>query len=228
MRLLSTSEAARRLGISPASVKRWADQGRLTAIRTPGGHRRFASEEGERFREARETSGDLASGWANRLLSVHGPAGLRGALLEERSRRGAWWSVAAQLGPVDVELARRVTAGEISPVDRLVAGEHLQRAVEQSTGDALVCPGAPSLLLARPEFDPARLGLALVELCAGELGWATLLAGAVPAADLRRHLERRPPTAVVLASSRACDPSQVAPYASAIRADCGRCSARKW
>lgn len=40
-RLISTREVARVLGVSEATVKRWADAHVLTHIRTPGGHRKF-------------------------------------------------------------------------------------------------------------------------------------------------------------------------------------------
>ncbi|HET7030866.1 MAG TPA: helix-turn-helix domain-containing protein [Candidatus Limnocylindrales bacterium] len=36
------SEASRLLGVSPATVRRWTDDGRLRAFTTPGGHRRFS------------------------------------------------------------------------------------------------------------------------------------------------------------------------------------------
>jgi excisionase family DNA binding protein len=36
------SEASRLLGVSPATVRRWSDAGRLRAFTTPGGHRRFS------------------------------------------------------------------------------------------------------------------------------------------------------------------------------------------
>ncbi|MGF1465193.1 MAG: helix-turn-helix domain-containing protein [Sandaracinaceae bacterium] len=39
--LLTTSEAAEALGVSPTSIKRWADAGRLPALKTAGGHRRY-------------------------------------------------------------------------------------------------------------------------------------------------------------------------------------------
>lgn len=38
---LSLSQAASLLGVHPSTVRSWADQGRLTAHRTDGGHRRF-------------------------------------------------------------------------------------------------------------------------------------------------------------------------------------------
>ncbi|MBI2777800.1 MAG: helix-turn-helix domain-containing protein [Chloroflexi bacterium] len=39
---LSLSEASRVLGVSPATVRRWGDAGRLRVFLTPGGHRRFS------------------------------------------------------------------------------------------------------------------------------------------------------------------------------------------
>jgi excisionase family DNA binding protein len=39
---VSLSEASRLLGVSPATVRRWSDAGRLRAFTTPGGHRRFS------------------------------------------------------------------------------------------------------------------------------------------------------------------------------------------
>jgi excisionase family DNA binding protein len=46
---LTTRQLARMWHVSEASIKRWADAGRLHSIRTPGGHRRFALSEVLRF-----------------------------------------------------------------------------------------------------------------------------------------------------------------------------------
>ncbi len=46
---LSTSEAARELGVSLGTVRRWADLGHLKGSRTPGGQRRFTREQIEEF-----------------------------------------------------------------------------------------------------------------------------------------------------------------------------------
>lgn len=46
---LSLGEAARQLGVSSPTLRRWADQGAITHIVTPGGHRRFAASDIERF-----------------------------------------------------------------------------------------------------------------------------------------------------------------------------------
>lgn len=42
-RMLTTRQIAAELGVGVSSVKRWADQGKLEFVVTPGGHRRFRS-----------------------------------------------------------------------------------------------------------------------------------------------------------------------------------------
>lgn len=49
MKDLSPRDLARSLDVSESSVKRWVDNGALTARRTAGGHRRIALEEAVRF-----------------------------------------------------------------------------------------------------------------------------------------------------------------------------------
>jgi excisionase family DNA binding protein len=39
---ISLSEASRLVGVSPATLRRWSDAGRLRVFTTPGGHRRFS------------------------------------------------------------------------------------------------------------------------------------------------------------------------------------------
>jgi excisionase family DNA binding protein len=43
-RTLTASQAARHLGVSLSSVRRWSDAGHLPGMRTPGGQRRFTVE----------------------------------------------------------------------------------------------------------------------------------------------------------------------------------------
>ena len=44
-RLLTPGEVAALFRVDPKTVTRWAASGRITSIRTPGGHRRFSESE---------------------------------------------------------------------------------------------------------------------------------------------------------------------------------------
>jgi excisionase family DNA binding protein len=52
-RRLALGPAARMLGVDPDTLRRWADEGRIEAFTTPGGHRRFDRRDIERLCEAR-------------------------------------------------------------------------------------------------------------------------------------------------------------------------------
>lgn len=54
MRLLTSHEVASLVQVSPSSVLKWIEQGKLKAFRTPGGHRRVASDELVGFLRAHE------------------------------------------------------------------------------------------------------------------------------------------------------------------------------
>jgi len=54
---LSTSEAARHLGVSLSTVRRWSDAGYLRGYRTPGGQRRFTVEQLDAFLESLHQGG---------------------------------------------------------------------------------------------------------------------------------------------------------------------------
>jgi excisionase family DNA binding protein len=49
---LTASEAARHLGVSISTVRRWSDAGHLEGYRTPGGQRRFSVEQLDEFLES--------------------------------------------------------------------------------------------------------------------------------------------------------------------------------
>jgi excisionase family DNA binding protein len=59
---LTTSQAARELGVSMGTIRRWADLGYLHAYRTPGGQRRFSSEQIESFVRSLEQRGHRSRG----------------------------------------------------------------------------------------------------------------------------------------------------------------------
>lgn len=55
--LMSLADAARALGVHPATLRRWADNGDIAYMLTPGGHRRFARADIERFAATRPNAG---------------------------------------------------------------------------------------------------------------------------------------------------------------------------
>ena len=57
---LALGAASRLLGVDPDTLRRWADEGRVPAFTTPGGHRRFDRRALERFVAARRTGPDGA------------------------------------------------------------------------------------------------------------------------------------------------------------------------
>jgi excisionase family DNA binding protein len=55
--LYSLKEAADRLGVHPVTLRRWAESGKIQAVRTPGGHRRFTESEIKRLTTQAESDG---------------------------------------------------------------------------------------------------------------------------------------------------------------------------
>jgi len=62
----TSSQAARYLGVSLATVRRWADAGHLDYYRTPGGQRRFSREQLESFMASMRQPGHHHDGPAAR------------------------------------------------------------------------------------------------------------------------------------------------------------------
>ncbi|MDX1686377.1 MAG: helix-turn-helix domain-containing protein [Candidatus Promineifilaceae bacterium] len=69
---LPLSKAAERLNVHPTTLRRWADNGEIPVMLTPGGHRRFAAADLMMFAEERhglQNTDDLEQIWANEALS---------------------------------------------------------------------------------------------------------------------------------------------------------------
>lgn len=52
--MYNTSEVAKIFGVSNKTVIRWATEGKIRAIRTPGGHYRFEEEHIDRARHPQD------------------------------------------------------------------------------------------------------------------------------------------------------------------------------
>lgn len=69
---LSLREAADQLAVHPTTLRRWADDGAIPVLRTPGGHRRFALDDVERFARSRQQRrrNDVEQTWARQALAT--------------------------------------------------------------------------------------------------------------------------------------------------------------
>jgi excisionase family DNA binding protein len=68
-KLLNVGQAAAYLGVSAASLRKWSNQGLVPVYRTPGGQRRFSTDDLDEFmRSMRQPSADkqYAAGGASR------------------------------------------------------------------------------------------------------------------------------------------------------------------
>jgi excisionase family DNA binding protein len=68
---LTLSQAAKRLNVHPTTLRRWADEGQIPFMLTPGGHRRFADSDVLHMAERRHTVrelGPVERVWANHAL----------------------------------------------------------------------------------------------------------------------------------------------------------------
>jgi MerR family transcriptional regulator, light-induced transcriptional regulator len=223
--LLTTQEAARLAGVTPSSVKRWADQGLLPCVKTGGGHRRFTSIEIERLRARQSKSEGLEADWVARLVRGRRHE-IDGALLEARARLGAWYLVADRLGAVLAELGEQWACGKITIGQEHVATECLARGLVR-VGDTLPSRyEGPRCALACAEDEEHTLALSLVELCLRELGWEPLWLGRrTPVSEIIDLVDAGSVQLVALSASTASDRRALANSSKRVGLACKRRSA---
>jgi MerR family transcriptional regulator, light-induced transcriptional regulator len=217
--LLTTVDVGKLAGVGPSAVKRWADQGLLSCVKTAGGHRRFERVEVQRFLEG--LRGSSASSFVDLLLQTDG-LGVEARLLTERSRLGSWLAVTEMLGGALAELGQRWRDGKVSIVQEHMASERLHRALARIAEALPLAPGAPRCLLACAEGDRHGLGLSLVEVALREAGWSTLWVGQdTPAGEVARMAsEGAAEMVAVSASAASTDPDALARQAEVVAAAC--------
>jgi excisionase family DNA binding protein len=59
--VFTSSQAARYLGVSLATVRRWTDAGHVNCYRTPGGQRRFSRAQLDDFIASMQRNGPIAA-----------------------------------------------------------------------------------------------------------------------------------------------------------------------
>lgn len=200
--LLTSSQVAALLGVTPMTVVRWSDTGRLACEKTAGHHRRFRRDVVEALRRSGHDS--EPSAWVNLLRRSVAPAAVEAKLFEEHARLSSWARVADGLGRVLVELGEQWSWGKLSIFEEHVASAQLARGLGRVSEWLPRRPGAPRALLATPEGEQHTLGLSLAELCLREHAWDVVWAGSsTPMEDLLRELQQGGFALLVLSASPA-------------------------
>jgi excisionase family DNA binding protein len=237
--LASPRQVAEALGVSESSVKRWCDQGQITMVRTPGGHRRvavasvlrFAAESGHPVRdlgalgegELEREAPDLLAKQAERDAREERMA-LRRALLDgDIDSVRALLSVAwvrgtpvdvlcdERLAPVFADIGERWAAGGLEIYVERRACEVTLRVLRE-LGDKLIPSrrGAPRAIGASREHDPYALPTTMVELVLRERGFdATSLGTRLPIPTLVSATRELKPELVWLCVGACDDPERL-------------------
>lgn len=202
--LLSTSEAARLAGVTPSTMKRWADEGVLTCERTAGGHRRFRRSVLDRLQRRAPSKGSPAEPHDSWLADlVEGSHHLIvSRFFSLRQETGSWPGVADEVGPVLSALGEAWASGKLTIAQEHLASECLVRALAQ-IGLSLPTKRDPSrALLATVEGERHELGLRLAELCVRNRQWRPVWVGSnTPTDVLTAHLEATKIEMVVITAS---------------------------
>jgi putative two-component system response regulator len=142
--LVTLQQAAAAVGVSASTLRRWADEGRIEAVRTAGGHRRFPLEAvrrltGERGRRTAvrpvDPPAEPLAGLARVLAAGGGDLAATAATAVYRGGRPGWFAAPdARPAVADwvAELARGAGAGRYEDVLEATAGM-MRRASLQGT-----------------------------------------------------------------------------------------------
>jgi excisionase family DNA binding protein len=212
--MVSAGEAARRLGVAPATVQRWVDSGVLHAERTAGGHRRIYVTELRRLIAANrpaDVSGPLLD-WLAVLMSGD-PRKVRAALVAARQMSGSWAETADSVASAIAEIGRRWEAGSCQVFEEHAASEALRRGAAICAAE-IPCPDdAPRVVLFTVEGERHTLGLSLAELVFAEAGWRVLWIGeGAPSDELKAIVSQLKPDLIAVSASSASSPRAVARY----------------
>jgi excisionase family DNA binding protein len=144
--LVTLQHAASTLGISPARLRRWSDEGRIQAVRTPGGHRRFALE-AVRLLAAERGSRPV-------VAPLEPPAATLPLLARCLRERGAELTATAAAG-----LYRGGTAGWFAGEDAAAAGAEWLRALARGcdSGDYRGALHASDVFMRRGQLQAVGL-----------------------------------------------------------------------
>jgi MerR family transcriptional regulator, light-induced transcriptional regulator len=195
-------EAARRLGVSPVTIQRWADQGLIAVERTVGGHRRVPVSEVLRLLAAsRPVLSEPLADWVETLMSGE-PVRVFRALQKRRAEVGCWSKVADEVSVALNEIGRAWDVGDCTIFEEHLASEALRRGAIHCLSHLPVASNAPRAALLTAEDERHTLGLSLSELVFVENGWKTIWIGeGPPTNELEYMIETLKPDAVAVSAS---------------------------
>jgi MerR family transcriptional regulator, light-induced transcriptional regulator len=203
---VSPKQVAQAIGVSESSLKRWCDQGLLTAFRTGGGHRRLAIN--DVFQFLRQSGKKISRPELLGLPSNTGQGAtvlerahdqIRDALIagdDEKCRRIVFdLYLAGQsvcnicdrvLAPAFHDIGECWQCGELAMYrERRACETALKLLHELSTLMQTPLPEAPTAVGGTLEWDPYRLPTAMIEVVLRDLGWrAPSLGSQLPATTL--------------------------------------------
>ncbi len=147
---LPLGEASRLLGVDPDTLRRWADDGRVPAFRTPGGHRRFERAVLERLVASRRAGPDHG------LTSLGSTAERLSELYQRRYReqRGAGSDTRSRVPLAERDAFREIGRQLVDALVRHLDGTPQTRALtERSAVDLAAQLGERLALLGVPLAD---------------------------------------------------------------------------
>jgi excisionase family DNA binding protein len=229
MHLWTSTEAADALRVGVSSIKRWTEEGRLEAVKTPGNHRRYTLAELHRFAAERGLPADRLPPLAESGLSGRrSPATILAAVM-----KGDTDAVRRLVTPGTNDLAARAAflddvvgdtlrkIGELWVAGKMTVDEEHRATYMIAEGlDRLRPPAAgqerPLALLACPPEEQHDVPLRMLRLVMEWRGWRTDYAGAnVPWSALQHAVRSRKP-ALVAMSARSGNPFRQPEFANVL------------
>lgn len=231
--LLSPRELAEAIGVSESSIKRWADDGAVRAVRTSGGHRRIPIEDAVHFIRSSgqkvcrpEILGVDDAVPFSQTLPAHGEEGeLLYRLLVEGSESGArgflvslflsGWTPAQIIdGPVSEAMTRVGELWKLDPsaiyVEHRATDISMQALSRIRSLIQIPLANARRAVGGAPSGDPYIIPSLGASLVLGSLGIrATNLGPETPIETLRHAVTELAPQIVWISTGVAADPSRL-------------------
>lgn len=203
-RQLTTTDAARLLGVSVSTLKRWTLDGVIACERTTGGHRRYAVAEIETYLETqlptqsdRREDEDLVRA----LIQGLPVQDVVEIFRHRQSRLGSCWAAAESFLGVLTLIGDWWRQGLVTVVQEHQASGTLERAFTRIASECHESGDQRLALLTLAEGEEHGLGLNMAEITLRECGYRVLYAGRQTPIDEIRHTLLHEPVSLVAVSA---------------------------